>query len=74
MLSSYEKLPTLEKSILQILSIAYHQLNQTRLKPIPVNEIINFNISKLGSDAQAVFEMTALLFKIEKYGRIPLKL
>jgi len=32
LISSYEKLPTLEKSILQILSIAYHQLNQTRLK------------------------------------------
>ncbi|MDL2122335.1 MAG: DEAD/DEAH box helicase [Deltaproteobacteria bacterium] len=32
LISSYEKLPTLEKSILQILSIAYHQLNQTQLK------------------------------------------
>ena len=32
MLSSYEKLPALEKSIMQILSIAYHQLNQTQLK------------------------------------------
>ncbi|MEA1899238.1 MAG: hypothetical protein U9N47_00510, partial [Thermodesulfobacteriota bacterium] len=31
-LSSYEKLPTLEKSILQILSIAYYQLNQTQLR------------------------------------------
>ncbi|MCK5509419.1 MAG: DEAD/DEAH box helicase [Desulfobacterales bacterium] len=31
-LSSYEKLPALEKSILQILSIAYHQLNQTQLR------------------------------------------
>ena len=31
-LSSYEKLPALEKSIMQILSIAYHQLNQTQLK------------------------------------------
>ena len=29
--SCYEKLPVLEKSILQILSIAYHPLNQTRL-------------------------------------------
>jgi hypothetical protein len=32
LISSYEKLPTLEKSILQILSIAYHQLNQTQLR------------------------------------------
>ena len=32
LISSYEKLPTLEKSILQILSIAYYQLNQTQLK------------------------------------------
>ncbi len=31
-MSSYEKLPTLEKSIMQILSIAYYQLNQTQLK------------------------------------------
>lgn len=30
--SSYEKLPILEKSILQILSIAYHPLNQTQLR------------------------------------------
>jgi len=32
LISSYEKLPALEKSILQILSIAYHQLNQTQLR------------------------------------------
>jgi len=32
LISSYEKLPTLEKSILQILSIAYYQLNQTQLR------------------------------------------
>ena len=32
LISNYEKLPTLEKSILQILSIAYYQLNQTQLK------------------------------------------
>ena len=44
------------------------------LNAIPVNEIINFNISKLESDAHAVFEMTALLLKVEKYGRISLKL
>ena len=31
LISSYEKLPILEKSILQILSIAYHPLNQTQL-------------------------------------------
>lgn len=31
LISSYEKLPLLEKSILQILSIAYHPLNQTQL-------------------------------------------
>ena len=32
LISNYEKLPTLEKSILQILSIAYYQLNQTQLR------------------------------------------
>ena len=31
LISSYEKLPIFEKSILQILSIAYHPLNQTQL-------------------------------------------
>ncbi|MEA3359746.1 MAG: DEAD/DEAH box helicase [Thermodesulfobacteriota bacterium] len=31
LISCYEKLPILEKSILQILSIAYHPLNQTQL-------------------------------------------
>ena len=31
LISGYEKLPVLEKSILQILSIAYHPLNQTQL-------------------------------------------
>ena len=32
LISSYEKLPPFDKSILQILSIAYHPLNQTQLR------------------------------------------